>query len=135
MYAAKANALKDLSSTLPLTCKRFVQSEEYDRILATCILYFIARFQLEFLEKALAKAERQHLDDYNPVAVALKLQDLAEEAHKMRGNLSPMYSMVRARCLSRRPATSPAAWAVTLDGLAGREVAAPAASARLTTMR
>lgn len=116
MHAAKISVLKDLSGTLPSTCKRFIRSGEYDRILATCILYFVARFQLEFLQKALAKAERQHLDDYNPVAVAVKLQDLADEAHRMRANLSPMYAQVRRHSL---PCCSPYVLGVDCFGADG----------------
>lgn len=66
----------------------------YDSLITHCLLYFIATFQKDLLQKGLEKAQRQRMDSYDPVAAVAKLASLEQDACRLKAGISPLYAMV-----------------------------------------
>jgi len=93
--ACKGRVIKTLDATaVPQQFRRFFASSLYDRMLQTCLLYFTAMFQLEWVIGAMDRARKQHLEGYNPYMVAQRIRELEAETAALRLDLSPLYSQV-----------------------------------------
>lgn len=90
----KARVIKSMDDRAPLPFKRFYNSPLFDRLLNACLLYFTSRFMHDWIVRAMEKARKQHLEGYNPYAVAQRLQELEEEMESQRIDLSPIYSEI-----------------------------------------
>ena len=62
-------------STLP-RFRRFFASPAFNKLLVTCLLYFVARFHHEALQHAFLKAKRQHHERLKPHITEAKLTEL-----------------------------------------------------------
>eukprot|EP00892_Ulva_mutabilis_P012806 jgi/Ulvmu1/9899/UM057_0056.1 len=94
---AKSEVIKELQAILPASVKRFMKETGYDSLVTHCLLYFIATFQRDLLQKGLEKAHRQHMDSYDPVAAVSKLASLEQEARRLKAEISPLYAMIIMR--------------------------------------
>lgn len=105
---SKNHVLEELATILPVAVKKFMMQPAFDKIVNTCILYFVAIFEREYLVKALERAQKQHMDGYgyDPFAVESKLQDLEADAKAQQASLSPLYAMVRPTRSSNMRVTS-----------------------------
>lgn len=86
--------MKELQAILPASVKRFMKEPTYDSIVTHCLLYFIVTFQKQLLQKGLEKAQKQHIDSYDPVAAVAKVASLEQEANRLQAGISPLYAMV-----------------------------------------
>ncbi|GIL44955.1 hypothetical protein Vafri_2395 [Volvox africanus] len=91
---SKARVLKLLDDRTPTPFKKFFAGPLYDSLLNACLLYFTSRFMHDWIVKAMDKARKQHLEGYNPYAVAQRLLELEEEMEQQRLELSPIYSQI-----------------------------------------
>ena len=62
-------------STLP-RFRRFFASPAFNKLLVTCLLYFVAHFHHEALQHAFLKAKRQHHERLKPHVTEAKLTEL-----------------------------------------------------------
>eukprot|EP00955_Chlamydomonas_euryale_P024881 262130-Chlamydomonas_euryale.AAC.6 len=67
---SKNRVLREFEEKVPPNFRKFFQSEGYDRLLQTFLLYFAAIFQTEWVVQTMEKARRMHLDGYNPYVIA-----------------------------------------------------------------
>jgi len=63
-------------------------------MLQTCLLYFTTVFQHEWVVKAMERSRKQHLEGYNPYAVAARIRELEDEMGQLRLEISPIYSEI-----------------------------------------
>jgi hypothetical protein len=101
---SKNHVCEELATILPAAVKKFMMQPAFDKFVNTCILYFVAIFEREYLVKALERAQKQHMDGYgyDPIAVESKLQDLEADAKAHKASLSPLYAMVCPACCSSK---------------------------------
>jgi hypothetical protein len=86
--------IKELQTILPAPVKKFMQQEAFDKIVSTCLLYFIASFEKNILSQGLERAQKQHLDGYSQIAVEAKMAELDRDIAGRKAALSPLYAMV-----------------------------------------
>jgi hypothetical protein len=93
---AKADVIKELGTILPKAVKKFMMQLQFDQFVKTCLLYFVAVFQQEYLRAAVEKAVRQQGEGatFDPIAVEAKLAELQQEVDVHRKSLSPLYALV-----------------------------------------
>ncbi|GAQ78257.1 hypothetical protein KFL_000100230 [Klebsormidium nitens] len=88
LVATKARVYKNFEETASTKFKHFFRSEEMDRLLQTCILYFVAIFQKDAIEQRIAKAGCTDESDREMLNAAV--QDIAENLRA----LGPVYSSI-----------------------------------------
>uniref|UniRef100_A0A7R9YXI8 Uncharacterized protein n=1 Tax=Chlamydomonas euryale TaxID=1486919 RepID=A0A7R9YXI8_9CHLO len=91
---SKNRVLREFEEKVPPNFRKFFQSEGYDRLLQTFLLYFAAIFQTEWVVQTMEKARRMHLDGYNPYVIAQRLKELEEETKDLRMQISPIYTSI-----------------------------------------
>jgi hypothetical protein len=93
---AKADVIKELGTILPMAVKKYMMQPQFDQFVKTCLLYFVAVFQQEYLRAAVDKAVRQQgeVAVFDPITVEAKLAQLQQEADDHRKSLSPLYALV-----------------------------------------
>ena len=87
----------ELASILPTAVRRFMATPRFDALAAACILHFVALFQREYLQLAVAKAAKAAGGAlaFDAAAVTAKLAALQADADAARASLSPLYAQVR----------------------------------------
>lgn len=93
LQEVKNAAFKDYAEGAPQRFKKFFNTPLFDRLLHTCVLLFVARFQIEALSKSIEKYNRMKDGDRSSAAEA-RIRQLAAEVEHYRAELSPLYGSV-----------------------------------------
>jgi hypothetical protein len=89
----KEDAFKDYAEGAPQRFKKFFNTPLFDRLLHTCVLLFVARFQIEALSKSVDKHNRVKDEDRSSAAEQ-RIRQLEAEVEHYRAELSPLYGSV-----------------------------------------
>ena len=90
---AKELVFKEYTEGAPGRFKKFISTPLFDRLLHTCILLFVSRFQIEALHRSIEKYLRLK-DDDKAAAAEQRIHLLEEEVQHYRADMAPLYGSI-----------------------------------------
>lgn len=89
----KEAVFKQYGEGAPGRFKKFFNTPLFDRLLHTCVLLFVSRFQIEALKKSIEKYLKVK-DDDKATAAEHRIKLLKDEVEQYRNDLSPLYGSI-----------------------------------------